>query len=95
MYFLIKKSSISSLKINEEATKKLRQERINKSPQVLPSNNKDEKEIEITVNNVPGKIYGEPKFLPGGDKYMLIEFGNVMDLELNFTAQNLAQAITK
>ena len=24
---------------------------------------------------------------------MLIEFGNVMDLELNFTAQNLAQAI--
>ena len=31
--------------------------------------------------------------MPAGDKYMLIEFGNVMNLELNFTAQNLAKAI--
>ena len=45
------------------------------------------------INNVPGKIYDKPKFLPAGDKYMLIEFGNVMNLELNFTAQNLAKAI--
>ena len=34
-----------------------------------------------------------PKFLIGGDKYMLIEFGNIMSLELNFMAQNLAQII--
>ena len=45
------------------------------------------------IKNVPGKIYDKPKFLPAGDKYMLIEFGNVMNLELNFTAQNLAKAI--
>jgi len=48
---------------------------------------------KIKIKNVPGKIYENPKFLPGGDKYMLIEFGNVMDLEINFKAQNLAQAI--
>ena len=49
--------------------------------------------IKSEVKNVPGKIYDTPKFLPAGDKYMLIEFGNVMNLELNFTAQNLAKAI--
>ena len=38
-------------------------------------------------------IYQEPKFLPGGDRYMLIEFGNEMNLELNFLAQGLATAI--
>lgn len=38
-------------------------------------------------------IYEEPKFLPGGDRYMLIEFGNEMNLELNFMAQGLATAI--
>lgn len=38
-------------------------------------------------------IYEEPRFLPGGDRYMLIEFGNEMNLELNFTAQGLAGAI--
>ena len=56
---------------------------------------KDEiKEIPKTkIKNVPGKIYDKPKFLPAGDKYMLIEFGNIMNLELNFTAQNLAKAI--
>ena len=55
---------------------------------------KEVKEIsETKINNVPGKIYDTPKFLPAGDKYMLIEFGNVMNLELNFTAQNLAKAI--
>ena len=37
-------------------------------------------------------IYDEPKFLPGGDRYMLIEFGNEMNLGLNFTAQGLAGA---
>jgi urea carboxylase len=40
-------------------------------------------------------IYDEPKFLPGGDRYMLIEFGNEMNLELNFMAQGLADAIVK
>lgn len=38
-------------------------------------------------------IYDEPRYLPGGDRYMLIEFGNEMNLELNFTAQGLAAAI--
>jgi len=38
-------------------------------------------------------IYEEPRFLPGGDRYMLIEFGNEMNLELNFTGQGLATAI--
>jgi len=52
-----------------------------------------ENRVKPEVKNVPGKIYDTPKFLPAGDKYMLIEFGNVMNLELNFTAQNLAKAI--
>jgi len=38
-------------------------------------------------------IYEEPRFLPGGDRYMLIEFGNEMNLELNFMGQGLAGAI--
>jgi KipI family sensor histidine kinase inhibitor len=38
-------------------------------------------------------IYKEPKFLPGGDSYILIEFGNEMNLELNFMGQGLAAAI--
>src|SRR5262249_61079838 len=38
-------------------------------------------------------IYPEPRFLSGGDRYVLIEFGNEMNLELNFIAQGLATAI--
>ena len=38
-------------------------------------------------------IYEEPKYLPGGDRYMLIEFGDEMNLELNFMGQSLAQAV--
>ena len=38
-------------------------------------------------------IYEQPKFLAGGDRYVLIEFGNEMNLELNFMAQGLAGAI--
>ena len=38
-------------------------------------------------------IYPEPRFLPGGDRYVLIEFGDEMNLELNFMAQGLADAI--
>ena len=38
-------------------------------------------------------IYEEPRFLPGGDRFMLIEFGNEMNLELNFMGQGLAGAI--
>ena len=45
------------------------------------------------TKNIIGKVYDEPVFKPGGDKYMFIEFGNLMDLEINFTAQNLAKAI--
>ena len=40
-------------------------------------------------------IYAEPKFLPGGDRFVLIEFGNEMGLELNFMAQGLAGAIAE
>ena len=89
---LQKKGNVGSLEINEEATKKLRQEKNNKAPQVI-INEKEQNEPTIKIKNVPGKIYENPKFLPGGDKYMLIEFGNIMDLEINFKAQNLAQAI--
>ena len=89
---LQKKDNVGSLEINEEATKKLRQEKNNKAPQVI-INEKEQNEPTIKIKNVPGKIYENPKFLPGGDKYMLIEFGNIMDLEINFKAQNLAQAI--
>jgi len=60
---------------------------------VSSKDKKTETEVKTEVKNVPGKIYDTPKFLPAGDKYMLIEFGNVMNLELNFTAQNLAKAI--
>ena len=60
---------------------------------VSPKNRKTKPEVKTKVKNIQGKIYDEPKFLPAGDKYMLIEFGNVMNLELNFTAQNLAKAI--
>jgi len=60
---------------------------------VSSKDKKAQAEVKTEVKNVPGKIYDTPKFLPAGDKYMLIEFGNVMNLELNFTAQNLAKAI--
>lgn len=89
---LQKKGNVGSLEINEEATKKLRQEKNNKTSQIVINKNEQDGQ-KIKINHVPGKIYENPKFLPGGDKYMLIEFGNVMDLEINFKAQNLAQAI--
>ena len=54
---------------------------------------KTKTEVKEEVKNIKGRIYDTPRFLPAGDKYMLVEFGNVMNLELNFTAQNLAKAI--
>ena len=56
-------------------------------PNLVSKNTKD-KTSEIFQG-----IYPEPKFLPGGDKYLLIEFGNVMNLELNFKAQGLSNLI--
>lgn len=38
-------------------------------------------------------IYEEPRFSPGGDRYILIEFGDEMNLELNFMGQALTAAI--
>ncbi len=38
-------------------------------------------------------IYDEPRFLPGGDRFLLIELGNEMSLGLNFIAHGLAHAI--
>ncbi|WP_342641402.1 5-oxoprolinase subunit B family protein [Rhodoligotrophos ferricapiens] len=40
-------------------------------------------------------IYEQPRFLPGGDRYILIEFGNEMNLDLNFMAQGLASAVAE
>lgn len=37
--------------------------------------------------------YDEPKILPGGDQYLLLEFGDRMNLELNFKAQGIANEI--
>jgi len=56
-------------------------------------NKKDNIDKKKLIKNIAGKVYEEPVFKPGGDKYMFIEFGNLMDLEINFTAQNLAKAI--
>ena len=58
---------------------------------ILSKNNEADK--KTSIKNIIGKVYDEPIFKPGGDKYMFIEFGNLMDLEINFTAQNLAKAI--
>ena len=38
-------------------------------------------------------IYETPTFSPGGDRYMLIEFGDEMNLDLNFMGQGLATAL--
>lgn len=38
-------------------------------------------------------IYEEPRFRPAGDRYLLVELGNEMNLELNFKAQGLAAAV--
>ena len=54
---------------------------------------KENTTVTKSIKDVQGKVYDEPVFKPGGDKYMFIEFGNLMDLEINFTAQNLAKAI--
>ena len=38
-------------------------------------------------------IYEQPKYSPGGDRYMLIEFGDEMNLDLNFMGQGLMVAL--
>lgn len=38
-------------------------------------------------------LYEKPRYLPGGDRYLLVELGDEMSLELNFLAQGLARAI--
>jgi urea carboxylase len=38
-------------------------------------------------------IYDKPLFTPGGDRYILIEFGNEMNLTLNFMGQALAKLL--
>ena len=40
-------------------------------------------------------IYDEPRFRPGGDRFLEIEFGDELNLELNFRAQGLGQALTR
>ncbi|MSQ67546.1 MAG: carboxyltransferase domain-containing protein [Gammaproteobacteria bacterium] len=40
-------------------------------------------------------IYDEPRFRPGGDRFLEIEFGDELKLELNFRAQGLGQALTQ
>jgi len=38
-------------------------------------------------------IYEKPRFMPAGDRYLLMEFGNEMNLDLNFMAQGLAALV--
>ncbi len=38
-------------------------------------------------------IYDEPTFRPAGDRYVLVELGNEMNLKLNFMAQGLGEAV--
>ncbi len=38
-------------------------------------------------------IYERPQYSPGGDRYMLIQFGDEMNLDLNFMGQGLASAL--
>lgn len=40
-------------------------------------------------------FYDEPRFLPGGDCFMEIEFGDELALELNFRAQGLGKLIAE
>lgn len=40
-------------------------------------------------------MYEEPRFLPGGDRFLTIEFGDELNLELNFRAQGLAKLIAE
>jgi len=40
-------------------------------------------------------IFDEAVFSPGGDRYIRVEFGNEMNLELNFMAQGLASALAE
>ena len=39
--------------------------------------------------------YAEPRFLPAGDCFLLIEFGDELALELNFQAQAVTRAVTE
>jgi urea carboxylase len=38
-------------------------------------------------------IYDQPRFTPGGDRHILIEFGNEMNLDLNFISQALGTKV--
>lgn len=38
-------------------------------------------------------VYNTPRFLPAGDRYLLVEFGNHMTLEVNFMAHGLAAIV--
>lgn len=40
-------------------------------------------------------IYDQPRFRPGGDRFLEIEFGDELNLELNFRAQGLGKALTE
>jgi len=40
-------------------------------------------------------IYDELKILTGGDRYVTVEFGNELTLDLNFMAQGLAKALVE
>ena len=64
-----------------------------KRPSIKVHINEDGTSPKLTWNNDSDSsseifkgMYDEPKYLPGGDKYLLVEFGNIMSLELNFKA---------
>ena len=85
--------NIISKKIPKLNNQNYTQKDINAFDNIILKKKDAQETFKTKIKNVPGKIYDTPKFLPAGDKYMLIEFGNIMNLELNFTAQNLAKAI--
>ena len=40
-------------------------------------------------------IYEQPKCSPGGDRFILLEFGDELNLELNFFAQGMGRAVAE
>ena len=40
-------------------------------------------------------IYDEPRFLPGGDTFVLVQFGDDARIDLNFMALGLTAALRR
>ena len=81
---------------SNDYVKKLRPSiKSHKNPDGSLPKNYNLKKSETSIAKTFQGMYQKPKFLPGGDKYLLVEFGNIMTLELNFKAQGLSKAISE